>query len=110
VPFETAPSRRLAAALPLLAFLLAAVGSAAAARGLGADGPAPAPPVEGPAERRLAAEAAPAEAAPVDLRPLGRVERLWLKLSGGNPIFALDWLARGGEPEPGRPPPVLPLP
>jgi hypothetical protein len=110
VPLETAPSRRLATALALLALLLAAFGRAAAARGLVADGPSPAPPVEGPAERRLAAEAAQGEAAPVELRPLGRVERLWLRLSGGNPIFALDWLARGGEPEPGRTPPVLPLP
>ncbi|MCL6608473.1 MAG: hypothetical protein K6T74_10305 [Geminicoccaceae bacterium] len=93
--------------------LLLALGTAALADGgreRGAGEP-PAVAQPDPAERtRLAAESGAGEDAGVGAGQLGPVERLRIRLLGGNPIFALDWLARGGEPEPGRPPPRLPLP
>jgi hypothetical protein len=102
------------AAAPSAAFaLLLVLGAAALAdggseRGAG-EPPAVAPP--DPAERtRLAAESRAGEGAVAGAGHLGPVERLRIRLLGGNPIFALDWLARGGEPEPHRPPPRLPLP
>lgn len=110
MPLATAPFRRIFAALILLVGLLAALPAKAAARGPGVDAAPPPPVTETPADERRRAEAALADLAPAEVRPLGRVERLWLRLSGGNPIFALDWLARGSEPEPDRLPLTLPLP
>jgi hypothetical protein len=91
-----------------LVLLLALATAALADGGRAADEPAALPdPAEG---TRLAAESGAGEGAAAGAGQLGPVERLRIRLLGGNPIFALDWLARGGEPEPGRPPPRLPLP
>ncbi len=107
------PALLQSAAAPSAALaLLLALGTVALADGgreRGAEEPPAALPE--PAEpTRLAAEAGAGEGAGAGGGQLGPVERLRIRLLGGNPIFALDWLARGSEPEPGRPPPRLPLP
>jgi hypothetical protein len=95
--------RRPAAVVPGVA-LLAAVGLAPLAVAPAADPPGPPVPAE--------VGAAPDPPLP-DGGPLTTVERLRVTLLGGNPIFALDWLAPGLELQGGRPAPPrprLPLP
>lgn len=100
------------AAAPLLglglALLLGAAGAADGPRPPGPGAPAAAEDAATGEPLRLAAGEPPPADPPAG--PLGTVERLRIKLLGGNPIFALDWLAPGLEPEGGRPRPRLPLP
>lgn len=123
MPIVPAPTQRAACASVLLLALPlfgpGGLGERAAAEGAGelerpgaADAQAAAPAVGGVGDRPLlaadvgSAPAAPEVAPPVP--PVSAAERLRIRLLGGNPIFALDWLASG--PEAGRLRPELPLP
>ncbi len=90
------PSR---SSIALAALLPAALGLAPRAGAPAADPPAAA----------VTAEPGAAADLPVqDGRPLTPAERLRVTLLGGNPIFALDWLAPGLELQGGRPAPPRP--
>lgn len=122
MPLDSAAPRRTSAVLPPLLALALGLGQAALAAEPGVprseDGPLDggrSPPGPGAARDGplLAAEAAAPEAdlpepANAPSGPLSPVERLRIRLLGGNPIFALDWLASGADAGPPRP--RLPLP
>lgn len=83
---------------------------------LAAFGPTPRDGTSAADPPTAAATAEPGAAADLpmpDGRPLSPAERLRVTLLGGNPIFALDWLASGLELQgerPAAPRPRVPLP
>lgn len=112
------PARRPSVALwSVLVLLLALVAIAAAA---GARAPGSTDRAEGgrgraagsavPAEPRGGAEDLPVPGPAPPEEELGTSERLRIRLFGGNPIFALDWLASAADVEAGRIGPGWPLP